>query len=101
MNSLPAEFLGKPLDYTLQVTNRFRGLDLIDQVPEDLWTEVQDTVQEAVIRTTPQKKKCSEGKWLREEASHTAEKGRETRDKAEKGRSIPLNQSPKTSKETQ
>ena len=58
MDSLPAEFLGKPLDYTLEVTNRFKGLNLIDQVPEELWTEVHDIVQEAVIKTIPQKKKC-------------------------------------------
>ena len=68
-NSLPAEFLGKPLDYTLEVTNRFRGLNLIDQVPEELWTEVHVIVQEAVIKTIPQKKKCNEAKWLSEEAS--------------------------------
>ena len=84
MNSLPAEFLGKPLDYTLEVTNRFRGLNLIDQVPEELWTEVHDIVQEAVIKTIPQKKKCNEAKWLSEEASQIAEKRRDVKDKAEK-----------------
>ena len=62
VNSLPAEFLGKPLDYTLQVTNRFRGLDLIDQVPEDLWTEVHDIVQETGIKTIPMEKKCKKAK---------------------------------------
>ena len=47
-----------PYDYTVEVTNRFRGLDLIDKVPEELWTEVRDIVQEAVIKTIPKKKKC-------------------------------------------
>ena len=53
-----------PYDYTVKVTNRFKGLDLIDRVPEELWTEVHDTVQEAVIK----KKKCKKAKWLSEEA---------------------------------
>ena len=57
-----------PYDYTVEVTNRFKGLDLIDRVPEELWTEVHDIVQEAVIKTIPKKKKCSKAKWLSEEA---------------------------------
>ena len=53
-----------PYDYTVEVTNRFRGLDLIDKVPEELWTEVRDIVQEAVIKTIPKKKKCKKGKMV-------------------------------------
>ena len=57
-----------PYDYTVEVRNRFKGLDLIDRVPEKLWTEVCDIVQEAVIKTIPKKKKCKKGKWWSEEA---------------------------------
>ena len=57
-----------PYDYTVEVTNRFKGLDLVDRVPEELWTEVRDIVQEAVIKTIPKKKKCKKAKWLSEEA---------------------------------
>ena len=57
-----------PYDYTVEVTNRFKGLDLIYRVPEELWTEVCDIVQEAVIKTIPKKKKCRKAKWLSEEA---------------------------------
>ena len=57
-----------PYDHTVEVTNRFKGLDLIDRVPEELWTEVPDTVQEAVIKTIRKKKKCKKAKWLSEEA---------------------------------
>ena len=56
-----------PYDYTVEVTNRLKGLDLIDRVPEELWTEVCDTVLEAVIKTIPKKKKCKKAKWLSEE----------------------------------
>ena len=56
-----------PYDYTVEVTNRFKGLDLIHRVPEELWTEVRDIVQEAVIKTIPKKKKCKKAKWLSEE----------------------------------
>ena len=56
-----------PYDYTVEVANRFKGLDLIDRVPEELWTEVHNIVQEAVIKTIPKKKKCKETKWLSEE----------------------------------
>ena len=57
-----------PYDYTVGARNRFKGLDLIDRVPDELWMEVHDIVQEAVIKTTPKKKKCNKGKWLSEEA---------------------------------
>ena len=60
-----------PYDCTVKMTNRFKGLDLIDKVPEELWTEVHDTVQEAVIKIIPKKKK---GKWLSEDAIQIAEK---------------------------
>ena len=58
----------------MEVTNRFKGLDLIDRVPEDLWMEVCDIVQEAVIKTISKKKKCKKAKWLSEEALQIAEK---------------------------
>ena len=73
-----------PYDYTVEVTNRFKGLDLIDRVPEELWREVCDIVQEAVIKTIPKKKKCKKAKWLSEEALQIAEKGREVKGKEEK-----------------
>ena len=63
-----------PYDYTEEVTNRFKGLDLIDRLPEELWTEVRDIIQEAVIKTIPKKKKCNKAKWLSEEALQIAEK---------------------------
>ena len=68
-------------DYTEEVTNLFKGLDLIDRVPEELWTEVHDLVQEAVIKTIPKKKKCKKAKWLSEEALQIAEKRREAKGK--------------------
>ena len=70
----------------MEVTNRFKGLDLIDKVPEELWTESHDTVQEAGIKTTPKKKKCKKAKWLSEEALQIAEKRRKAKDKGEKER---------------
>ena len=57
-----------PYDYTVEVRNRFKGLDLIDRVPDELWTEVRDIVQETGIKTIPKKKKCKKAKWLYEEA---------------------------------
>ena len=63
-----------PYNYIVEVTNRFRRLDLIDIVPEELWTEVHDIVQEAVIKTIPKKKKCKKEKWLSEKALKKAEK---------------------------
>ena len=69
----------------MEVTNRFKGLDLTDRVPEELWTEVRDTVQEAGIKTIP-KKKCKKAKCLPEETLQIAEKGGEAKDKGEKER---------------
>ena len=63
-----------PHDYTVEVRNIFKGLDLIDRVPDELWTEVNDTVQEAGIKTIPKKKKCKKAKWLSEEALRIAVK---------------------------
>ena len=68
-------------DYTVEVTNRFKGLDLIDREPEELWMEVHDIVQEAVMKTIPKEKKCRKAKWLSEEALQIAEKGREAKGK--------------------
>ena len=70
-----------PYDYIVEVTNRFKGLDLIDRMPEELWTEVHDIVQEAWIKTIPKKKKCKKAKWLSEEALQIAEKKREVKAK--------------------
>ena len=61
-----------PYDYTMEVINRFKGLDLIDRGPEELWTEVQNIVQEARIKTTPMEKKCKKAKWLSGEALQIA-----------------------------
>ena len=63
-----------PHYYTVEVTNRFKGSDLTDRVPEELWTEVRDIVQEAVIKIIPKKKKCKEARWFSEEALEIAEK---------------------------
>ena len=63
-----------PCDYTVEVRNRFKGLDLIDRVPEELWNEVHDIVQETGIKTIPIEKKCKKAKWLFEEALQTAVK---------------------------
>ena len=73
------------------MTNRFKGLDLIDRVPEELWTEVCNIVLEAVIKTIPKKKKCKKAKWLSEEALQIAEERREVKGKGEKERYIHLN----------
>ena len=70
----------------MEVTNRFKGLDLIDRVPEELWTEVCDIVQEAGNKTIPKKQKCKKAKWLSEEALQIAEKRREVKGKGEKER---------------
>ena len=88
-----------PYNYTVEVRNRFKGLDLIDPVPEELWTEVRDIVQEAVIKTIPKKKKCKKAKWLSEEGLQIAEKRREEKGKGETERYIPLNGVSKNSKE--
>ena len=73
------------------MTNRVKGLDLIDRVPEELWTEVRDIIQEAVIKTIPKKKKCKRAKWLSEETLQIAEKRGEAKGKGEKGRYTHLN----------
>ena len=75
----------------MEVTNRFKGLDWIDRVPEELWMEVCDIVQQAVIKTIPKKKKCKKAKWLFEEALQIAMKRREVKDKGEKERYTHLN----------
>ena len=72
-----------PYNYTVEVTNRFKGLDLIERVPEELWTEVDDIVQEAVIKTISKKKKCKRAIWLSEEALQIAVK------REAKGKDIP------------
>ena len=73
------------------MTNRFKGLDLIDRVPEEPWVVVRNTVQETVIKTIPKRKKCKMGKWLSEEALQIAEKRREAKGKGEKERYTHLN----------
>ena len=73
------------------MTNRFKGLDLIDRVPEELWMVVCDIVQEAVFKTIPKKKKCKKAKWLSEEVLQIAEKRREAKGKGEKERYTHLN----------
>ena len=78
-------------DYTVEVTNRFKGLYLIDRVTEKLWMEARDIVQEAVIKTILNKKKCKKAKWLSEKALHIAEKRREAKGKGEKERYTYLN----------
>ena len=75
----------------MEVTNRFKELDLIDRLPEKLQTEVHDIVQEAVIKTIPKKKKCKKAKWLSEEALQIAVKRREVKGKGEKERYTHLN----------
>ena len=73
-----------PYDFTVEVTNRFKGLDLIDREPEELWTEFLNTEQEAVTKTIPKKKKCKKAKWLSEEALQIADKRREGKGKGER-----------------
>ena len=75
----------------MEVRNRFKGRDLIDRVPEELWTEVHDTVQETGIKTIPKKKKIKKAKWLSEEALQIAVKRREVKSKGEKERYKHLN----------
>ena len=75
----------------MEVTNIFKGLNLIDRVPEGLQMELRDIVQEAVIKTIPKKKKCKKAKWLSEEVLQIAEKRREAKGKGEKGRYTHLN----------
>ena len=78
-----------PYDYTVEVKDRFKGLDLIGSVPDELWTEVSDTVQETAIKTIPKKKKCKKAKSLSDKALEIAEKKREEKGK-EKRKDIPI-----------
>ena len=80
-----------PYDYTVEVTNRFKGLNQIDRVPEELWMEVHDIVQEAVIKTILMEKKCKKAKWLSDEALQIAVKRREGKGKGKKERYTHLN----------
>ena len=75
----------------VEVRNRFKGLDLIDKVPEELWTVVCNIVQKAVTKTIPKKKKCKKAKWLSEKALQTAEEKREAKGKGERGQYIQPN----------
>ena len=80
-----------PYDYTVEVRNRFKGLDLIDGVPDELWNEVRDTVQETGIKTIPVEKKCKKAKWLSGEALQIAMKRREAKSKEKQERYKHLN----------
>ena len=80
-----------PYDYTVEGRNRFKGLDLIDRVPDELWVEVHDIVQKTGSKTIPKKKKCKKAKWLSEEALQMAVKRREAKSKGEKERCTHLN----------
>ena len=80
-----------PYEYTVEVMNRFKGLDLVDMVPEELWMEVHNIVQEVVTKTIPKKKKCKKTKWLSEEGLHITEKRREAKGKGERERRTQLN----------
>ena len=79
------------MNYTVEVRNRFKGLDLIDRVPDELWIEVRDIVQETGIKTISKEKKCKKAKWLSEEALQIAVKRREQKSKGEKERYSHLN----------
>ena len=81
------------------MTNKFKGLDLIDRVPKELWTEVHDIVQEAVIKIIPKKKKCKKAKWFSDKALQIAEKRKDTKGKGEKERYPSECTIPKNSKE--
>ena len=79
-----------PYDYAVKVRNRFKGLDLTDKVPEELWMEVCDIVQETEIKTIPKKKKCKKAKWLSEEASQIAVKNKRSKKAKKKRKDIPI-----------
>ena len=84
----------------MKVTNRFKGLDLIDRMPNELWTEIPDIVQETVIKTIPKKKKCKKTKWLSEEALRIAVGRKETKKQRRKGKIYPFEwRVPENSKE--
>ena len=72
--------------YTVELTNRFKGLDLVDRVPEELWTEVHAIIQEVVTKTIPKKKKCKKAKWLPDKALQIAGKRKDAKDRGERGR---------------
>ena len=80
-----------PYDYTVKVLNRLKELDLVDRVPEELWMEVSNILQEAVTKTIPKKKKCKKAKWLSEEALQITERRREVKGKGERERYTHLN----------
>ena len=80
-----------PYDYTVEVRNKFKGLDLIDRVPDELWNEVRDIVQETGIKSIPMEKKCKKAKWLSGEALQIAVKRREAKSKGEKKRYTHMN----------
>ena len=89
-----------PYDYTVEVRNRFKGLDLIDRVPDELWTKVHDIVQETGIKAIPKKKKCKKAKWLSEEALQIAVKKKGSKKQRRKGKIYPFEcRVPKNSKE--
>ena len=89
-----------PYDYTVEVRNRFKGLDLIDTKPDELWMEVRDIVQETGIKTIPKKKKCKKAKWLSKKALQIAVKRREAKSKGEKEKIFPFEyRVPKNSQE--
>ena len=80
-----------PFDYTVEVRNKFKGLDLIDRVPDELWNEVRDIVQETGIKTIPMEKKCKKAKWMSGEALQITVKRREAKGKGEQERYKHLN----------
>ena len=89
-----------PYDFAVEVTNRFKGLDLVDRMPQELWTEVCNILQEAVIKTIPKKKKCKKAKWLSEEALQIAEKKKRRERQRRKGKIYPYEcRVPKNNKE--
>ena len=89
-----------PYDYSVEVRNRFKGLDLADRVPDELWMEVQDIVQDIGIKTIPKKKKCIKANWLSEEALDIAVKRKRSETQRRKGKIFPSEcRVPKNSKE--
>ena len=100
MPGLPVHYqLQIAYDYTVEVRNRFKGLDLTDRVPDELWMEVHNSLKETEIKTIPKKKKCTKAKWLSEEALQIAVKRREAKSKGEKERYPFEGSIPKNSKE--
>ena len=80
-----------PYDYTVEVMNRFKGLDLADRVPEELWAKIQNIVQKVLIKAIPRKKKCKKAKWLSQEALQITEERREAKRNGERKRYTQLN----------